>query len=115
MSARVGAPALGEKTGGKAKAEKAMKATTAKPPTKGVVIREKRTREGDHVIEKSEPDSSKEKEAAPPPPPKRFKSTRGAINARGRAVEAGTSSPGGDIESESMMSDASVARRLLTG
>ncbi|GFY93781.1 hypothetical protein Acr_09g0002270 [Actinidia rufa] len=52
-------PALGEKTGGKAKAEKAVKATTAKPPAKGVVIREKR--------------------------------------------------------SESMMSDASVARRLLTG
>ncbi|GFY87971.1 hypothetical protein Acr_05g0016100 [Actinidia rufa] len=53
---------------GKAKAEKAMKATTAKPPTKGVVIREKRT-----------------------------------------------SSPDGDIGSESMMSDASMARRLLTG
>ncbi|GFZ18399.1 hypothetical protein Acr_27g0001380 [Actinidia rufa] len=69
MSARVGAPALGEKTGGKAKAEKAVKAMTAKPPTKGV----------------------------------------------GRAVEAGTSSPGGGIGSESMMSDASVARRLLTG
>ncbi|GFZ07030.1 hypothetical protein Acr_18g0012000 [Actinidia rufa] len=115
MSARVGAPALGEKTGGKAKAEKAVKAMTAKPPTKGVVIWEKRTREGDHIIEKGEPDSSKEKEAAPPPPPKRFKSTRGAINARGRAVEAGTSSPGGGIGSESMMSDASVARRLLTG
>ncbi|GFZ08155.1 hypothetical protein Acr_19g0010920 [Actinidia rufa] len=62
---------------GKAKAEKATK--TAKPPTKGVVIREKR-----------------------------------AINARGRAAEAGTSSPGGDMGSESM-SDASVARRLLTG
>ncbi|GFZ19882.1 hypothetical protein Acr_28g0005870 [Actinidia rufa] len=101
--------------GGKAKAEKAVKATTAKPPTKGVVIREKRTREGDHVIEIGEPDSSKGKEAAPPPPPKRFKSTRGAINARGRTVEAGTSTPGGDIGSESMMSDASVARRLLTG
>ncbi|GFY89326.1 hypothetical protein Acr_06g0012660 [Actinidia rufa] len=89
MSARVGAPALGEKIGGKAKAEKAVKATTAKPPTKGVVIWEKHTREGDHLIEKGEPDSSKGKEAAPPPPPKRFKSTRGAINARGRAVEAG--------------------------
>ncbi|GFY84263.1 hypothetical protein Acr_03g0010370 [Actinidia rufa] len=76
MSARAGAPALGEKTGGKAKAEKA---TTAKPPTKGVVIREKRTREG----------------------------------VPGRAAEAGTSSPGGDVGSESM-SDASVARRLLT-
>ncbi|GFY89184.1 hypothetical protein Acr_06g0011240 [Actinidia rufa] len=37
-----------------------------------------------------------------------------AINARGRAAEAGTSSPAGDRESESM-SDASVARRLLTG
>ncbi|GFS41680.1 hypothetical protein Acr_00g0075760 [Actinidia rufa] len=115
MSARVGAPVLGEKIGGKAKAEKAVKATTAKPPIKGVVIREKRTREGDHIIEKGEPDSSKGKEAALPPPPKRFKSTRGAINARGRAVEAGTSSPGGGIGSESMMSDASVARRLLTG
>ncbi|GFY86119.1 hypothetical protein Acr_04g0008570 [Actinidia rufa] len=113
ISARVGAPALGEKTGGKAKAEKAVKATTAKPPTKGVVIREKRSREGDHVIEIGEPDSSKGKEVAPPPPPKRFKSNRGAINARGRAAEAGTSSPGG-IGSESMMSDASVARRLLT-
>ncbi|GFZ16175.1 hypothetical protein Acr_25g0005840 [Actinidia rufa] len=67
ISARVGAPALGEKAGGKAKAEKAVKATTAKPPTKGVVIREKRA-----------------------------------------------SSPGG-IGSESMMSDASAARRLLTG
>ncbi|GFZ16907.1 hypothetical protein Acr_26g0001770 [Actinidia rufa] len=112
--ARVGAPVLGEKTRGKAKAEKAVKATTANPPTKGVVIREKRTREGDHISEKGEPDSSKGKEAAPPPPPKRFKSTRGAINARGRAVEAGTSS-GGGIGSESMMSDASVAQRLLTG
>ncbi|GFZ19284.1 hypothetical protein Acr_27g0010230 [Actinidia rufa] len=114
ISARVGAPALGEKVGGKAKAEKAMKATTAKPPTKGVVIREKRAQEGDHVIEIGKPDSSKGKEAAPPLPPKRFKSNRGAINARGRAAEAGTSSPGG-IGSESMMSDAAAARRLLTG
>ncbi|GFY82645.1 hypothetical protein Acr_02g0008850 [Actinidia rufa] len=65
---------------GKAKAEKATKATTAKLPTKGVVIREKRTREG----------------------------------VPGRAAEAGTSSPGGDVGSESM-SDASVAQRLLTG
>ncbi|GFY90876.1 hypothetical protein Acr_07g0010720 [Actinidia rufa] len=107
-------PSWVKKTRGKAKAEKAVKATTANPPTKGVVIREKRTREGDHISEKGEPDSSKGKEAAPPPPPKRFKSTRGAINARGRAVEAGTSS-GGGIGSESMMSDASVAQRLLTG
>ncbi|GFZ11246.1 hypothetical protein Acr_22g0006440 [Actinidia rufa] len=114
ISARVGAAALGEKTGGKAKAEKAVKATTAKPPTKGVVIREKRAREGDHVIEIGELDSSKGKEAAPPPPPKRFKSNRGATNVRGRAAEVGTSSPGG-IGSESMMSDASTARRLLTG
>ncbi|GFZ17221.1 hypothetical protein Acr_26g0004910 [Actinidia rufa] len=98
---------------GKAKAEKATK-TTAKPPTKGVVIREKRTREGDPLIEISEPDASKGKEAVPPPPPKRFKSNRGAINARGRAAEAGTSIPGGDMGSESM-SDASVAQRLLTG
>ncbi|GFZ08778.1 hypothetical protein Acr_20g0005860 [Actinidia rufa] len=97
---------------GKAKAEKATK--TAKPPTKGVVIREKRTREGNPLIEIGEPDSSKGKEAVPPPPPKRFKSNRGAINAGGRAGEAGTSSPGGDMGSESM-SDASVARRLLTG
>ncbi|GFY82865.1 protein kinase superfamily protein [Actinidia rufa] len=51
---------------------------------------------------------------AAPPPPKRFKSNRGAINARGRAAEAGTSSPAGDGGSQSM-SDASVARRLLTG
>ncbi|GFY98558.1 hypothetical protein Acr_12g0010990 [Actinidia rufa] len=114
MSARAGAPALGEKTGSKAKAEKATKAMTAKPPTKGVVIREKCTREGVPVIEIGGPDSSKGKEAAPPPPPKRFKSTLGAINARGHAAEAGTSSPGGDVGSESM-SDAYVARRLLTG
>ncbi|GFZ00652.1 hypothetical protein Acr_14g0002870 [Actinidia rufa] len=60
-----------------------------------------------------EPDSSKGKETVPPPPPKRFKSNRGAINARGRAAEAGTSSPAGNRGSESM-SDASVARRLLT-
>ncbi|GFY90576.1 glutathione S-transferase TAU 1 [Actinidia rufa] len=97
---------------GKAKAEKATK--TAKPPTKGVVIREKRTREGDPLIEIGEPDSSKGKKTVPPPPPKRFKSNRGAINARGRAAEAGTSSPGGHMGSESM-SDALVARRLLTG
>ncbi|GFY84704.1 hypothetical protein Acr_03g0014780 [Actinidia rufa] len=71
---------------GKAVAEKAKKAAAAKHPTKGVVIREKRT----------------------------FKSNREAINARGRATEAGTSSPAGDRESQSM-SDASVARRLLTG
>ncbi|GFS37211.1 hypothetical protein Acr_00g0050670 [Actinidia rufa] len=70
MSARVGAPILGEKTRGKAKAEKAVKAATAKPPTKGVVIGEKRMRESDHISEKG---------------------------------------------SESMMSDASVAQRLLTG
>ncbi|GFS36972.1 hypothetical protein Acr_00g0049020 [Actinidia rufa] len=82
MSARVGASVLGERTGGKAKAEKA---TTAKPPTKGVVIREKCTREG----------------------------VPGDRN-RGRAAEAGTSFPGGEVGSESM-SDASVARRLLTG
>ncbi|GFZ00948.1 hypothetical protein Acr_14g0005830 [Actinidia rufa] len=80
MSARAGAPALGEKIGGKAKAEKATKATTAKPPTKGVIIQEKRTREGVPVIE----------------------------------IGGGTSSPGGEVGSESM-SDASVARRLLTG
>ncbi|GFS29294.1 hypothetical protein Acr_00g0006130 [Actinidia rufa] len=97
---------------GKAKAEKATK--TAKPPTKGVVIREKRTREGNPLIEIDEPDASKGKEAVPPPPPKRFKSARGAINARGRAAGAGTSSHGGDVGSESM-SDASVARKLLTG
>ncbi|GFS38898.1 hypothetical protein Acr_00g0060040 [Actinidia rufa] len=97
---------------GKAKAEKATK-TTAKPPTKGVVIREKRTREGDPLIEIGEPDASKGKEAVPPPAPKRFKSNRGAINARGRAAGAGTSSHGGDVGSESM-SDASVARKLLT-
>ncbi|GFS33373.1 hypothetical protein Acr_00g0028010 [Actinidia rufa] len=103
-----------KKQGVRAKAEKATKATTAKPPTKGVVIREKRMREGVPVIEIGEPNSSKGKEAAPPPPPKRFKSNRGVINARGRAAEAGTSSPGGDVGSESM-SDASVARRLLTG
>ncbi|GFZ03259.1 hypothetical protein Acr_15g0018670 [Actinidia rufa] len=99
---------------GKAVAEKAKKATAAKHPTKGVVIGEKRTREGDLVIEIGELDSSKGKETVPPPPPKKFKSNRGAINARGRAVEAGTSSPAGDRGSESM-SDASVARRLLTG
>ncbi|GFY92948.1 hypothetical protein Acr_08g0013440 [Actinidia rufa] len=80
----------------------------------GVVIREKRTREGDLVIEIGEEDSLKGKETVLPPPPKRFKSNRGAINARGSAAEAGTSSPAGDRESESM-SDASVARRLLTG
>ncbi|GFZ00307.1 hypothetical protein Acr_13g0017060 [Actinidia rufa] len=103
-----------KKTGGKAKAEKATKTTTAKPPTKGIVIWEKRTREGVPVIEIGEPDSSKGKEAAPPPAPKRFKSNRGAINARRPAAGAGTSSPGGNVGSESM-SDASVARRLLTG
>ncbi|GFY89048.1 hypothetical protein Acr_06g0009880 [Actinidia rufa] len=96
---------------GKAKAEKATK---AKPPTKGVVIREKRTREGDPLIEIGEPDASKGREAVPPPPPKRLKSARGAINARGRAAGAGTTSHGGDVGSESM-SDASVARKLLTG
>ncbi|GFY86849.1 hypothetical protein Acr_05g0004880 [Actinidia rufa] len=98
---------------GKAKAEKATK-TTAKPPTKGVVIRKKRMREGNPLIEIGEPDSSKGKEAVPPLPLKRFKSNRGAINAKGRAGEAGTSSLGGDMGSESM-SDSSVARRLLTG
>ncbi|GFY90438.1 hypothetical protein Acr_07g0006350 [Actinidia rufa] len=70
---------------GKAVAEKAKKAAAAKHPTKGVVIREKRTREGDLLIEIGEEDSSKGKETVPPPPPKRFKSNRGAINARGRA------------------------------
>ncbi|GFS38730.1 hypothetical protein Acr_00g0059090 [Actinidia rufa] len=99
---------------GKAVAEKAKKAAAAKHPTKGVVIREKRTREGDLLIEIGEEEDSKGKETVPPPPPKKFKSNRGAINARGRAAEAGTSSPAGDGESQSM-SDASVARKLLTG
>ncbi|GFY88245.1 hypothetical protein Acr_06g0001850 [Actinidia rufa] len=107
-------PELKSDARGKAVAEKAKKTTAAKHSTKGVVIREKRTREGDLVIEISEEDSLKGKETVPPPPPKRFKSNRGAINARGRAAEAGTSSPAGDGESESF-SDASVARRLLTG
>ncbi|GFY96747.1 hypothetical protein Acr_11g0010530 [Actinidia rufa] len=98
---------------GKAVAKKAKNATAAKHPTKGVVIGEKRTREGNPVIEIGEPNSSKGKETVPPSPPKRFKSNRGAINARGRAAEAGTSSSAGDRGSESM-SDASVARRLLT-
>ncbi|GFZ00547.1 hypothetical protein Acr_14g0001820 [Actinidia rufa] len=70
--------------------------------------------EGIPVVEIGGPDLSKGKEAAPPPAPKRFKSNRGAINARGPAAGAGTSSLGGDVGSESM-SDASVARRLLTG
>ncbi|XP_057511553.1 uncharacterized protein LOC130793727 isoform X2 [Actinidia eriantha] len=113
MSARVGTSVLGEK-GVKAKADKTAKVTIAKPPAKGVVIQEKRPWEDDHV-EKGEPGSLKGKEAMPPPPPKRTKSNRGAINARGRSSGAGTSSPGGDVEPESMMSDASVARRLLTG
>ncbi|GFZ12476.1 tetratricopeptide repeat (TPR)-like superfamily protein [Actinidia rufa] len=82
------------------------------PPKESLSVR-KRTREGDPLIEISELDTSKGKEAVPPPPPKRFKSNRGAINARGRATEAGTSSHGGDVGSESM-SDASVARKLLT-
>ncbi|XP_057492800.1 uncharacterized protein LOC130778279 [Actinidia eriantha] len=112
MSARVGASALGDK-GGKAKADKTAKAPTAKPPTKGVVIQEKRPRED--PAQKGESGSSKGKEAMPPPPPKKFKSNRGAIHARGRASGAGTSSPAGDVGSESIMSDASVARRLLTG
>ncbi|GFZ06495.1 hypothetical protein Acr_18g0006650 [Actinidia rufa] len=99
---------------GKAVAEKAKKAAAAKHPTKGVVIREKRTREGDLLIEIGEEDSLKGKETVPPRRLKGSKSNRGAINAQGRAAEAGTSSPAGDRESESM-SDASVARRLLTG
>ncbi|GFY80953.1 hypothetical protein Acr_01g0007620 [Actinidia rufa] len=71
---------------GKAVAEKAKKAAVAKHPTKGVVICEKRTREGDLLIEICEEDSLKGKETVPPPPPKRFKSNRGAINARGRVI-----------------------------
>ncbi|GFY91512.1 hypothetical protein Acr_07g0017080 [Actinidia rufa] len=110
MSARAGAPTLGEKTGGKAKAEKATKTTTAKPPTKGIVIREKRTREGVPVIEIGEPDSSKGKEAAPPPAPKRFKSNRGAINARRPAAGAGTSSLGGDEEVDRLSENNLVAK-----
>ncbi|GFY86954.1 hypothetical protein Acr_05g0005930 [Actinidia rufa] len=75
-----------------------------KHPTKGVVIGEKRTQEAGPL---------KGQRNRAPPPPKRFKSNRGAINARGRAAKAGISSPAGDRGSESM-SDASVARRLLT-
>ncbi|GFY96575.1 hypothetical protein Acr_11g0008810 [Actinidia rufa] len=83
------------------------------PPKESLSARNVRGK-GDPLIEIGEPDASKGKEAVPPPPPKRFKSNRGAINARGHAAEAGTSIPGGDMGSESM-SDASVARRLLTG
>ncbi|GFZ18322.1 hypothetical protein Acr_27g0000610 [Actinidia rufa] len=83
------------------------------PPKESLSARNVRG-EGNPLIEIGEPDSSKGKEAVPPLPPKRFKSNRGAINAKRRAGEAGTSSPGGDMGSESM-SDASVARRLLTG
>ncbi|GFS34707.1 hypothetical protein Acr_00g0035480 [Actinidia rufa] len=98
---------------GKAKAEKATK-TTAKPPTKGVVIREKRTREGDPLIKIGEPDAFKGERSCAAPPPKRFKSNRGAINARGRAAGRGPPPMVAIVGSESM-SDASVARKLLTG
>ncbi|GFS39348.1 hypothetical protein Acr_00g0062450 [Actinidia rufa] len=98
---------------GKAKAEKATK-TTAKPPTKGVVIREKRTREGDPLIEIGEPDASKGKEAVPPPPPKRFKFAPRGDQCQRACCWGGDLLHGGDVGSESM-SDASVARKLLTG
>ncbi|GFZ10377.1 hypothetical protein Acr_21g0009760 [Actinidia rufa] len=114
MSARAGAPAFGEKTGGKAKAEKATKVTTAKPPTKGIVIQEKRTREGVPVVEIGGPDSSKGKEATPTPGAQKIQVKPRGDQCQGPAAGAGTSSPGGDVGSESM-SDASVARRLLTG
>ncbi|GFY80998.1 hypothetical protein Acr_01g0008070 [Actinidia rufa] len=81
-----------KKQGVRLRPRRLTNATKAKPPTKGVVIREKRTREGVPVIETGEPESSKGKEAAPLLPPKKFKSIRGAINARRRAAEAGTSS-----------------------
>ncbi|GFY90500.1 hypothetical protein Acr_07g0006970 [Actinidia rufa] len=100
---------------GKAVAEKAKKAA-ARPstPPKGVVIREKRTREGDLLIKIGEEDSLKGKETVPPPPPKKVQIQPRSDQCSGRAAEAGTSSPAGDGESQSM-SDASVARRLLTG
>ncbi|GFZ14276.1 hypothetical protein Acr_24g0004660 [Actinidia rufa] len=58
--------------GARPRLRRRRKATTAKPPTKGIVIQEKRTREGVPVVEIGGPDSSKGKEAAPPPAPKRF-------------------------------------------
>ncbi|GFZ05441.1 hypothetical protein Acr_17g0010130 [Actinidia rufa] len=65
MSLELVPPVLGEKTGGKAKAEKVVKATTAKPPPKSRYS-EKTYAGSDHIIEKGELDSSKGKEAAPP-------------------------------------------------
>ncbi|GFY98577.1 hypothetical protein Acr_12g0011180 [Actinidia rufa] len=115
MSARVGASALGERTGGKAKAREGdegddSQASHQRSRYSGETHTGRRP-----VIKIGEPDSFEGKRSrATPAPPKRFKSNRGAINARGRAAEAGTSFPGGEVGSESM-SDASMARRLLTG
>ncbi|GFY81138.1 hypothetical protein Acr_01g0009470 [Actinidia rufa] len=96
MSAQVGASVPIEKTGKKATAEDAGK-------------------KGDHAIEKGGLDSSKGKEAMPLlPPPKRFKSNKEVINATLRTLTTGTSFPGDDLGfGASIMSDASVARRLL--
>ncbi|GFS30917.1 hypothetical protein Acr_00g0014740 [Actinidia rufa] len=117
MLARVGTSVLVKKTRKKVATEDAGKKVTPQPPLKGVVIQEKCPREGDHSTEKGGLDSSKGKEAMPPPPPpKRFKSNKGATNATLRTSTVGTSSPGGDLGSGTlMMSDASVAQILLNG
>ncbi|GFS31889.1 hypothetical protein Acr_00g0019770 [Actinidia rufa] len=116
MLARVGASIPIKKMGKKAVTEDAGKATP-QLPLKGVVIQEKLPQKGDHAAKKGGLDSLKGKEAIPPPPPpKRFKSNKGAINTTLHTSMAGTSSSGNNLGSRSsMMSDASVARRLLNG
>lgn len=116
MSARVGSSVpvakVGEKaatgdTGTKAK-------TTPKPPLKGVVIREKRSREADHATEKGELDSSKGKEVMPPPPSKKIKSSKAGVNETLRTSAAGASLPVDNlVPGASIMSDAFLARKLL--
>ncbi|GFY87764.1 hypothetical protein Acr_05g0014030 [Actinidia rufa] len=98
---------------GKADGRKGKEGGGAKHPTKGVVIREKRTREGDLLIEIGEEDSLKGKETVPPRRLKGSNPTEERSMLRGVLPRRGPLPPG-DGGSQSM-SDASVARRLLTG
>ncbi|PSS04265.1 COPII coat assembly protein like [Actinidia chinensis var. chinensis] len=112
-STRISPSAPSQKAGEKTATKDAGMEATPQPPSKRVIIQEKRPREGDYAAKKGELDSSKGKEALPLPPPKSFKSNKGAINATMRTSVPGTSLPlGNDLDSEvSMMSGAHMARK----
>ena len=84
MSSQISLATLTKKIGKKrATAKDASSTATAKPPSKGISIQEKRSRDDVHDSmpnKNGEVDGSKGKDAMQPPPPKKVKSNKGASN-----------------------------------